>query len=85
MQSTECVQQFIIGDAIAARLTQAVGDVSDALEKLGEMFIQNLSPKRGALLESILEPYVRAAEQLGPDASVPEIAALAKKLALRKT
>lgn len=80
-----------MANEIMARLRRSLSsfeggdDVTDALEEAGAMFIDNLTPEHGALFESVLEPYVRAAEQLGPDAGVPEIVALAKELALRKT
>jgi hypothetical protein len=80
-----------MANEIMARLRRSLSsyeggdDVTDALEEAGGMFIDNLTPEHGALFESVLEPYVRAAEQLGPDAGVPEIVALAKELALRKT
>lgn len=56
----------------------------DLLKAIETAILDELTPQHAALFESVLEPYVRAAEQLGEDAPIPEIVALAKSLTDRK-
>ena len=59
-------------------------EVSSVLAMIESAVVDKLSEQHAALFESVLEPYVIAAEQLGDDATMPDVAALAKILAERK-
>lgn len=75
---------------IMDRLRRALGyraEDSEAVRLFSALqvsLLDNLSDEHAALFESILEPYVLAAEQLPEDADIAEIVALAKSLSNRK-
>jgi hypothetical protein len=57
--------------------------ISQVVEGAANIILEDMPPEAAGLLESILDTFARAAEELGPDATVEEIADLARKIERR--
>jgi hypothetical protein len=76
-------------NAAFARLRRALAHagedvlISELAERAVNIILEDMPLEAAGLLESILDNLARAAEELGPAATVPEIAARARELGRR--